>query len=198
MKRVRAKRGRCGAVHLSVVALLVAALFGGAASVAAQDVQPSATGPRLVLAPELGSSFLTFAVDWRPQSLTAQAGFRVGVRWRRWGIFAHTEAAIWQTPEGGGIFLQAAANFAIGVEHLYHRDRVRTAFAGGVSILLRGNELDRAGTTGFFADIRPAGLRWHRGGVWGLDPIHMTIVMPVLSGIPLVDIQFRTTVYYEI
>ena len=198
MKEARAKRARRGTGYLVTAALVATAIFGGASPAAAHDVPSSVTGPRLVLAPELGSSFLTFTVDLRPLSLTAQAGFRVGMRWRRWGIFAHTEAALWQTPEGGGIYLQTAANVAIGVEHLYHRDRVRTAFAGGVSILLRGNELDRAGTTGFFADIRPAGLRWRRGGVWGLDPIHMTIVMPVLSGIPLVDIQFRTTVYYEI
>ena len=186
-------------VHrLGIALMLFSCVMLAASSVAAQAETEEPPSFQWVVAPALGSSFLTATVDANMQVLTLNAGVRAGLRLTRWGFFLHTEWAAWQTPTGGGNYTQMALNLGLGVEYVYHDARVRTSLAAGTSTLLRSNELDSAGTTGFFADLRPAGLRWDRGQVWGIDPIHLTILIPVLGGIPLVDFQFRTTVSVEL
>jgi hypothetical protein len=51
-----------------------------------------------------------------------------------------------------------------------------------------------------FLDFRPVGVRWRVGPkvTLGLEPLHFALVAPVLTGIPLLDVQYRTTVYLEL
>ena len=88
----------------------------------------------------------------------------------------------------------------MGVEYLYADGFVRTAVTVGPSILAFDTGLDVAGTTGFFFDARLMGLRWapHKRLVLGLDPVAFSLVAPVLDGIPLINVAYRTCFYAEV
>ena len=60
-------------------------------------------------------------------------------------------------------------------------------------------QLDSAGGVGMFLDLRPIGIKWDvkRHFRLGLDPLSFAMVAPVLDGIPLVQIQYRTTFWME-
>jgi hypothetical protein len=60
-------------------------------------------------------------------------------------------------------------------------------------------DVDSAGSLGFFVDLRPLGLRFAVGSglLFGIDPLSFTLLMPELSGIPLVELEYRTAVYLE-
>ena len=91
-------------------------------------------------------------------------------------------------------------NVGVGVEYLYAGGFVRSALAMGPSILAFDTALDDAGTTGFFFDLHPVGLRWapHERVILGLDPVAFSMVAPVLDGIPLVNVAYRTCFYVEV
>ena len=56
---------------------------------------------------------------------------------------------------------------------------------------------EEAGAVGVFADARPLGLRWQPWQGWrlGLAPLAAKLMIPVLTGIPLVEIQYMTAVH---
>ena len=66
-------------------------------------------------------------------------------------------------------------------------------------MVLKGTELDEPGNMGFFADIKPGGFRFLVGDAMRLtfDPISLAVVLPDASGIPLVDIQYRSSLSLE-
>ena len=90
-------------------------------------------------------------------------------------------------------------NLQLGGEFLYADDFVRTAIAIGPSMLVTGTELDTLGQVGFAFELRPAGLRWTPVDRWviGLDPLVLSLTAPALDGIPLIELEYRTTVYGE-
>lgn len=164
------------------------------------DGDPPPRDPTVFGAVEGGGALLTAAMEGAPESLAAQYGVRAGIRMRRWGVALRIEQTFWRTPERARTFVQSAVNVAIGVEHLFLEGRLRSAMDVGLSILARDNAIDGSGKTGLFFDLRPLGARW-RLGEWvtvGIEPLHVALVAPVLTGIPLVDVQFRTTVYLEV
>jgi len=126
-------------------------------------------------------------------------GARGGYRWNGWGLFASLEHNMWLATEYQTEVVQGAINISVGVELTYARGFVRTSLAVGPSILAADTILDDAGTTGFFIDFRPVGLRWavHEKLALGLDPIGFALVAPVLGGIPLIYAQYRTHLYLE-
>ncbi|MBW1873104.1 MAG: hypothetical protein JRJ19_13630 [Deltaproteobacteria bacterium] len=73
-----------------------------------------------------------------------------------------------------------ALNVGVGGEYIYANGLIRSSLAIGPSILLAGTPLDRAGSVGFFLDIRPAGFRFHVHDhlAIGFDPITFSIVAP--------------------
>ncbi len=125
---------------------------------------------------------------------------RGGYRYKGYGAYVVLEHNMWLTVENDVDVVQGAVNLGFGFEATYGGDGfVRTAFAVGPSFLAWDTALDDAGTTGVYFDLHPVGLRWaiHRHLVIGLDPIGFAIVMPVLDGIPLIDVQYRTDLYIE-
>ena len=94
---------------------------------------------------------------------------------------------------------QGTLNLGVGGEMLSGGGLVRTALSVGPSILTRAGDLDQPGTTGFFFDLRPMGLRWliAERFVLGFDPISLTLMVPVLEGIPLIELEYRTTITGE-
>lgn len=66
-------------------------------------------------------------------------------------------------------------------------------------MLLFDTLLDDAGEVGFFVEIRPVGLRWNVGEevFMILDPLAIAVVAPVLEGIPLAIVQYRTMLGIE-
>ena len=120
---------------------------------------------------------------------------RGGLRWGNWGAYVHVEPAFWIAAEGKDDETWAGVlNIGLGGEYLYAKGFVRTSVTVGPSVLLMGTDIDTIGQTGFFLDIRPTGLRWQVADaiVVGLDPIALSITVPALDGIPLVEIAYRT------
>jgi len=155
------------------------------------------TGPFAVV--EVHASLLSDVTDWSTLAGTFGYAFKGGYRWSSWGVFVQLEHNLWLSTEMGNDVVDGAVNIGIGGEFVYADGFVRTSLTLGPSILAFDTILDKAGTTGIFLDVRPVGLRWavHEYLVIGLDPISFSIVAPVLGGIPLVNIQYRTTVYLE-
>jgi hypothetical protein len=127
-------------------------------------------------------------------------GIRGGKRWGRWGAFAQVEPAYWivSKPDGGQE-LQGAVNLGVGGEVLSAQGLIRTSLSMGPSFLVSAGEVDEPGSTGVYFELRPAGLRWlvAQRFVLGLDPIVLSIMMPVLEGIPLIELEYRTTIIAE-
>jgi hypothetical protein len=161
---------------------------------------PALRGPVGFGAAEAGGSWVTAAVDRSAHSLTGHYGVRAGVRVRQWGVALRLEQTFWRTPERARVFVQSAINLAVGVDHLYAAGRLRSGVDVGVSVLARDNAIDAAGKTGLFLDVRPVGVRWRLGELVtvGFEPLHLALVAPVLRGIPLLDVQFRSTLYVEV
>jgi len=95
--------------------------------------------------------------------------------------------------------VQGAVNIGVGGEYTFAGGFCRTSLSFGPSILAFDTVLDDAGAIGFFLDARLLGLRWtpHERIVLGLDPIAFAIVAPVLDGIPLVNVEYKTVFYVE-
>ncbi|MCP4675179.1 MAG: hypothetical protein GY854_06665 [Deltaproteobacteria bacterium] len=144
-------------------------------------------------------SILSDVADWSFLAGTFGYGARGGYRFNSWGIFCQVEHNMWIATEQKTEVVQGAVNIGVGADVVYANGFVRTSLALGPSILAFDTVLDDAGTTGFFLDFRPVGLRWavHDYLAIGLDPITFALVAPVLGGIPLVYTQYRTIIYLE-
>jgi hypothetical protein len=100
---------------------------------------------------------------------------------------------------GGKRQIAMATNIGFGGEYLAAGGLLRTSLAFGPSILTIPTSVDSGASVGFFVDLRPLGLRFDLGAGWlfGVDPLSLTLLMPELSGIPLVELEFRTSAYLE-
>jgi hypothetical protein len=126
-------------------------------------------------------------------------GFKGGYRYRGLGAFAFVEHDLWLASEMEMKVVNGVFNYGLGLDLIHGAGYVRSALALGLSTLVYDTALDKAGTTGLFVDVHPVGLRFaiHDRLVLGFDPLTFTLVAPQLSGIPLVKIEYRTTVYAE-
>ena len=126
-------------------------------------------------------------------------GVDVGGRWGIWGGYVHVEHNLWISNELSTQVTNGALNIGVGGEYHWHEGRGRTSLAAGPSVLLFDTLLADAGETGFFLDLRPTGLRFDVGDDLTIttDPLTFTVVAPVLSGIPLVVIQYRSVITLE-
>ena len=124
---------------------------------------------------------------------------KAGWRWKTLGVFFVFEQNMWVTSQFELGVTQGVANLGLGLEVNYLGGYARTSVAIGPSILLFDTVIDEAGNTGFFLDVRPIGMRWpiNRFFAITLDPMSFAIVAPALDRIPLVMIQFRTTLGFE-
>lgn len=128
-------------------------------------------------------------------------GVQVGHRWDDLSGFVQIEQNLWYATESTHGGLSAGAlNIAFGFDAVYADGNVHTSVAAGPSILLSSTPIDEAGHIGVFFEIRPIGLRWKAEDHLGftLDPLSLAIVAPVLTGIPLVHVQYRTSMGMEV
>ncbi|MCA9539087.1 MAG: hypothetical protein KC620_09370 [Myxococcales bacterium] len=188
-------------VRTSLAALLLALVVAS----------PAAAETRLVSLAEDGTlngwfaqleahgSLLSDVADRSLLAGTFGGAARGGYRWQGWGAFLHIEQDSWLTTDNKTEVVQGAVNIGVGGEYTFAEGFVRTSVAVGPSILLFETVLDDPGSVGVFLDTRPLGLRWtlHEHFALGLDPIGFTVVAPVLDGIPLVQVEYRTALYVE-
>jgi hypothetical protein len=127
-------------------------------------------------------------------------GVRVGRRWNDLGGFVQVEHNVWWATESKQGLNLGALNVGLGFDAVYANGKVETSVAAGPSILLQSTPLDYAGHTGLFLELRPVGLRWRADEHIGItfDPLSLAVVAPVLGGIPLIHIQYRTTAGMEV
>ncbi len=125
----------------------------------------------------------------------AYAG-RIGWRKDPWDLFMVVEHGLWRDIESAdedSLSLQVL-DLGLGAGYSYFNDNMRISLAAGPSILLTRSQLDAPGSTGFFFDFRPAGFRWKPGKAVSIElhPFTFAMVVPVLTGIPLVYMSYRT------
>ncbi len=132
--------------------------------------------------------------------LSFGGGLRGGFGNERWGLFLHVENDVWGGTNYDAGLVPGVVNIGLGGEHRFADGLIRTAVTFGTSTLVFDTVLDKAGSTGVYLDVRPLGIRWRLGKspfTLGIDPIGLTFLMPVLSGLPLARIQFRTSLCLE-
>lgn len=148
---------------------------------------------------EVHYSILTDLSD--RSDLTPAFGYAVkgGYRWGTFGAFVEFEQDFWVATEFDARVVQGAYNIGVGVDFTYFEGRVHSSIAFGPSILAFDTLLDSRGSLGLFFDLRPLGLQWdvHRRVRLGLDPLSFALVAPALDGIPITQVQYRTSFYVE-
>lgn len=151
-----------------------------------------------------------FAVDFAASSYSDEPGTgrflrtlslsgRGGRRWGRWGLGLAGELNLWAW-EDLDSSTDALGAWLLGIDGEVRMvgGRVRSRISGGLAFLLEGTDDDEAGDVGFYFETRPVGFRWpFENWLLGFDPLGMMLVVPSVSGIPLVDVQFRTAFYAE-
>jgi len=146
---------------------------------------------------------LSLLSDVADRSLLASAfGYALSVTARvgdDWLVGAKVEHDVWSTFELEGGLDLGALSIAMVVAKLHLDGRVRTTVSAGPSVLLFDTGLDRRGNVGLYLELRPLGVRWSRPrATVVLDPLTFAVVAPVLTNIPLVQIQYRTVLQIEI
>ena len=130
----------------------------------------------------------------------AYAG-RIGWRKNPWDLYVVVEHGLWRDIESAdedSLSLQVL-DLGLGAGYSYFNDNMRISLTAGPSILLTRSQLDAPGSTGFFFDFRPAGFRWTLGKVVSIElhPFTFAMVVPVLTGIPLVYMSYRTVLLID-
>jgi hypothetical protein len=166
------------------------------------QVTPDPRAQPWYLSGQLGTILLgrsSAGSGWRVGRAVA-AGLAAGRRWGAFDTFVVGEANGWTSSRPDGSHdLALAVNLGLGAGASYAGGFLRTSLAGGVSWLAVPTDVDSAGSAGVFVGLYPVGYRWplSRSWVLGVQPLSLTVVMPVLTGIPLIEIQFRTSLAVE-
>jgi hypothetical protein len=187
-----------------LAALAFIGVWGGAVPAGAQDLAATTAPQRQwTLQADLGgtlasrSSTTSTSVDFgRAQAL----GIAIDRAFDRLHLFARSEANTWREHrDDGSNDWTLIFNLGGGARLDYGGGRLRSSVAAGATIVAVPTDVDKAGTIGVFADVRPLGYAWPLGDGLraGVVPLSFTLAVPVLTGIPLVSIQYRTTVFVE-
>ena len=176
-----------------------------ARSARAEEVEARApeAGSRWSVAADLGGT-LASRSSTSSTSVTLGRAQALGVdldrRFDRLRLFVRLEANAWRDRRDDGSYdFVLALDLGLGARIDYGGGRLRSSVAAGATLLAVPTDVDQAGTFGAFVDVRPLGYAWPLGHdlTVGVVPLSLTLSVPVLTGIPLVSIQFRTTVFAE-
>jgi hypothetical protein len=184
---VRAGQRSAGAV-LAAVALALLPCEG------------AADGTRWFASSEADLAFLGQIASGEPALGAAAYRVAAGFRHGPLDVFFSVEHGFWRGGEGSRGLSVQALGVGVGFGASYFGGRLRSEIAAGPSILLTRSQLDEAGTTGLFVDVRPAGYRWRfcrRGGV-SVYPLTLPFVAPVIEGTPLVYVSYRTVLAFDL
>lgn len=159
------------------------------------------------VAPQLHLTAVSAIVQGDALGLSAGVGASAGHRWGPTGLLLHLETTWWgeallAEPGGEDVFTgvaQGALALGVGVERLYADRGMRFMLSAGPTLMLRNTLIDSAGTVGIWGEIRPAGIRVSLPAkrTMVIDVLSFALLLPDLSGIPLLLLQFRTTVSVE-
>jgi hypothetical protein len=202
-----------GAVSIAARNVAVMVLFATATPVAAAAdpaVETLATSTpaspaRWSWQADLGVTLLSRpgSVDASVKLARAQAiGASIDRRSDHVHVFVRGEANSWrdQRDDGSNDFV-LTLDLGLGLRLDFAGGYLRSSAAAGGTLLVVPTDVDKAGTFGAFADVRPLAFVWPLAQVpgtrIGLAPLSLTLAIPVLAGIPLVSIQYRTTVFAE-
>ena len=148
---------------------------------------------------EAHASFFSDAEDRHPLGDSFGYDVKAGYRFGRFGVFFQFEHNLWITSEYESGVAQGVVNLGIGLEVNYLKGYARSAISIGPSVLLFDTGIDEAGNTGLYLDVRPIGLRWPIKPFFAIvfDPMSFSLVAPAFDRVPLVMMQFRTTIGFE-
>lgn len=193
----------------SALVLAVVASIGMSAAArraGAQDRAPEATEAgtrRWALGADLGATLASRSstASTSVELARAQAlGVSLDRGWESLHLFARGELNSWRERRDDGTDdFVLTVDLGLGAGLAYGGGRLRSSVALGMTVLAVPTDIDPAGSIGAFADIRPLGYLWRLtpGLRLGVVPLSLTLSVPVLTGIPLVSIQYRTTVFAE-
>ena len=185
------------------VAAAIIGLASASAGARAQDLVARLPESHWAVEADLGatlasrSSTASTSVDLaRAQAL----GVGVDRRFDRLHLYARLEGNAWRQRRDDGTYdFVLIFDLGAGARLDYGGGRLRSSVAAGATLLAVPADVDQAGTFGAFVDVRPVAYAWPlgRGARLGVVPLSLTLAVPVLTSIPLVSIQYRTTVFVE-
>ena len=192
-----------GCASFAVVLALIGVWGGGSAR--AQMIASGASGgeDRWSMQGDFGATLASRSSTASTSLALARAqslGLAVDRGFGRLHLFARGEANAWRDRRDDGMDdFVLAFDLGVGARFDYGGGRLRSSLAAGATLLAIPGDIDTAGTVGAFVDVRPLGFAWRLGpGVrLGVVPLSLTLAVPVLTGIPLVSIQYRTTIFAE-
>ncbi len=194
--------------NVAVIVLLSASTPAGALAADGADALIAgapAPVPRWSWQADLGMTVFSrsSSTDATVKLARAQAiGASIDRRADRVHVFLRGEANSWrdQRDDGSNDFV-LTLDLGLGLRYDFAGGRLRSSVAAGGTLLVVPSDVDKAGSLGAFADVRPLAFVWPLAQVpgtrIGFAPLSLTLAIPVLSGIPLVSIQYRTTVFAE-
>lgn len=170
--------------------LLICALLAPSTVSAQGSTTPAAPAMDWSIEAQIGSAILSPSLD-----LALEGSHR----WERFGVLVKADWNRWINTQKDPLFTNGALNLGIGAEYWYLDGRARSAVVVGPSVLLFRTVLDDVGTTGLFLDLYPTTLCWSLSGPLHLrlDPLSFHVVAPVIDVIPLIFLEYRTSVALE-
>src|SRR5690606_30581807 len=136
--------------------------------------------------------------------IRSKAG-NVGLAYRvgRFYLGASTGLNFWRAPLFRTVGYEHVGVWNAGpyAEYRMAGGRARSAWGVGASVVVDPSFVDEGpGAIGFYADMRPLGLRFPVRRFWalGLDPLSAAIRIADPRAIPLVEIQYMTWLRWEI
>lgn len=186
-------------MHRQLTAGLIAALVALAQPAAAAP--PSGLGDRDLFGQADGNVAI-FNDDSDDQLLSGGFGYNLRLGWR-WtdhlGAFLQGGQAAWFATGLRRQVVPGVLNVGAGFEYRFFDGRLRSSAAAGSSTLLFDTTLDPAGRTGWFANIRPAGLRWGIAPniLFELNPVTFMVMQPVTTGVKLTKVEYQTVLALE-
>lgn len=196
------RRHKPGTRARSVVVVATVLALLGASSVADAESPPA---PKALSNPWFGGvSFgLNLFSDRGGGAIRAGAlGGHAGRQWDRVSLGAETEFNLWASPTLNGGKPEPVAVVNVGLRGALdmHNQIVQTVLSTGTSIVVKEPSVDpRAGAVGIYLHFAPISLRVlkrPRGSLW-LRPLSGYLAVPNLNGIPLVEVEFRTSISAE-
>jgi hypothetical protein len=168
-------------------------------------------GPEREVAGDVSASFPPASDGWDdPWAVAGQVGGALSLpsvdfsiegarRFGNVGVLVKAGWNRWANTQKPPMLTRGTLNLGVGGEYWYFHRRVRAAVVAGPSILLFRTVLDKPGKVGVFVDCYPSSLSWRLAGTLyaRVDPLSFHVIAPVLDSIPLVVLEYRTSVALE-
>lgn len=150
----------------------------------------------------LGAYVGVFSDAPERSTLSPSFGYEGQVGWRTGGLglFATVGHSLWTSVTLNRQIEMGVINAGLGVEYTFFDGHVRSALAGGSSTLLFDAAFDDTGTTGYFVELRPAGVRialadW---AVAELQPLSVNMMRPVTGTPDLTQVVYQSVLSFEV